>query len=42
MITCKDLALRNMVVKRRRRRAVDRTEWASVVKEVEAKLKGLQ
>jgi len=41
MIIRKDLALRNTVVKRRRTRAVDRTEWASVVREVEAKLKGL-
>jgi hypothetical protein len=33
--------LRNMGVKRWRSRALDRTEWASVVREAKAKLKGL-
>jgi hypothetical protein len=33
--------LRNMGVKRWRPRALDRTEWASIVREAKAKLKGL-
>jgi hypothetical protein len=36
-----ELDLRNMGVRRWRTRTVDRTEWASVVREAEAKLKGL-
>jgi hypothetical protein len=36
-----ELDLRNMGEKRWRRTALDRTEWASVVMEAEAKLKGL-
>jgi len=33
--------LKNMGVKRWRTRALDRTEWASVVRAAKAKLKGL-
>jgi hypothetical protein len=33
--------MRNTVVKRRRSRALDRIRWASVVREANAKLKGL-
>jgi hypothetical protein len=33
--------LRSMGVKRRRVKALDRVEWASIIKEAKAKLKGL-
>jgi hypothetical protein len=36
-----ELGMRNMGVKRLRTRALDRTEWASVLGEDKAKLKGL-
>jgi hypothetical protein len=36
-----ELDLKNIGVKRWRTRALDRTEWASVVREIKAKLKGL-
>jgi hypothetical protein len=36
-----EFCLRNMGVKRFRTRALDRTEWASVVRVVKVKLKGL-
>jgi hypothetical protein len=36
-----ELDLRNMDVKRWRRRALDRTEWAFVIRKGKAKLKGL-
>jgi hypothetical protein len=36
-----ELVLRNMGVKIWRTRALDRTEWVSVVREAKAKLKGL-
>jgi hypothetical protein len=32
--------LRNMVIKRWRIKALDRVEWASIIKEAKAKLKG--
>ena len=35
-----ELDLRNMDVKRWRTRALDRREWASVMREARAKLKG--
>jgi hypothetical protein len=34
-------SLRNMDVKRWRTRSLDRTEWASIVREAKAKFKGL-
>ena len=36
-----ELDLRNMGVKRWKARALDRTEWASVVREAETRLKRL-
>jgi hypothetical protein len=36
-----ELDLRNMSVNRWRKRALDRTEWASVVRKFKAKFKGL-
>ena len=36
-----ELDLRNMGVNRWRKRDLDRTDWASVVREAEAKFKGL-
>lgn len=35
-----ELDLRNRGIKRRRKRSLDRTEWAAVVSEAKAKLKG--
>jgi hypothetical protein len=35
-----ELVLTNMGVNRQRTRALDRTQWASAVREAEAKLKG--
>jgi hypothetical protein len=37
-----ELDLRNMAVKRWRRRALDRTEGAAVMREAKLKLKGMQ